>query len=135
MGIYGKDGNLGSYVNNSLIPNERVIYEGKFALMDNWFWIVISMGILLIPIYLFQKTNEIAVTNHRIIGKKGIIRRDTIDFAINSIEKVDVKQSVFGRIFGFGDVIIHGTGASVKKITALKNPEDFKQAINSAKYN
>ena len=126
---------MGQYVNKSLVPNEKVVYEGKFALMDNWFWIVISFGLLLIPIYLFQKTYEIAVTNNRLIGKKGIISRETIDFAINNVETVDVKQSIFGRIFGFGDIIIHGTGASEKKITALKNPEDFKQAINSAKYN
>jgi len=126
---------LGSYVNKSLVHNEKAVYEGKFALMDNWFWIAISMRFLLIPIYLFQRTNEIAITNNRIIGKKGIISRDTIDFVINNIETVDVKQSIFGRIFGFGNVIIHGTGTSEKKITALKNPEDFKQAINSAKYN
>ena len=125
---------MGHYINKSLVPNEKIVYEGKFALMDNWFWIVISFGLLLIPIYLFQKTYEIAITNNRIIGKKGIISRETIDFSINNIESVDVKQSIFGRIFGYGDVVIHGTGASEKKIAAIKSPEDFKQAINSAKY-
>jgi len=125
---------MGKYINGAMVPNEKVVVEGQFALMDNWFWIVVSLGLLLIPIYLIQKTNEIAVTNNRIIGKKGIISRDTIDLSLKNIESVDVKQSIFGRIFGFGDISIKGSGGSEKNITALKSPEEFKQAINSAIY-
>lgn len=102
--------------------------------MDNWFLILISCGLLLIPIYLVQKTNEIAVTNNRLIGKKGIVSRDTIDFSLKNIETVDVKQSIFGRIFGFGDIVIKGSGGSIKEVKALKLPESFKQSINSAIY-
>lgn len=126
---------MGKYIDGALVPNEKVVMEGDYALMDNWFWIVASFGLLLIPIYLIQKTNEIAVTNNRIIGKSGIISRKTIDFSLKNIEMVDVKQSIFGRIFGFGNIIIKGNGGSNITIPALKSPENFKQSINSAIYN
>ena len=125
---------MGKYVDSALVSNETVLFDGDFALIDNWRWIVVSGGLLFIPIYLIQKTNEIAVTNIRIIGKKGIISRETIDFSLKNIETVNVKQSIFQRIFGFGDITITGSGGSSKEIKAIKSPELFKQSINSARY-
>lgn len=125
---------MGMYVNNSLVNNEKVLYEGAFALWDNFFWIVISFGILLIPIFLFQKFSEIAITNNRVVGKSGILRRKTYDFGLKNIESIDVKQTILGRIFGYGDIVITGSGASNLLIPALKSPEEFKKQLNSVKY-
>jgi len=125
---------MGMYVNNSLVNNEKVLYTGAFALWDNFFWIVISFGILLIPIFLFQKFSEIAITNNRVVGKSGILRRKTYDFGLKNIESIDVKQTILGRIFGYGDIVITGSGASNLLIPALKSPEEFKKQLNSVKY-
>jgi len=125
---------MGMYVKNSLVNNEKVVYDGAFALWDNFIWIVISFGILLIPIYILQKFSEIAITNNRVIGKSGIISRKTYDFGLKNIESIDVKQSILGRIFGYGDIVITGSGASNLIIPALKNPEEFKKQLNGAKY-
>ena len=125
---------MGMYVNNSLVNNEKVLYTGAFALWDNFFWIVISCGTLLIPIFLFQKFTEIAITNNRVVGKSGILRRKTYDFGLKNIESIDVKQTILGRIFGYGDIVITGSGASHLLIPALKSPEEFKKQLNSVKY-
>ncbi len=125
---------MGMYVNNSLVNNEKVLYTGAFALWDNFFWIVISFGTLLIPIFLFQKFSEIAITNNRVVGKSGILRRKTYDFGLKNIESIDVKQTILGRIFGYGDIVITGSGASNLLIPALKSPEEFKKQLNSVKY-
>jgi len=125
---------MGMYVNNSLVNNEKVLYTGAFALWDNFFWIVISFGILLIPIFLFQKFSEIAITNNRVVGKSGILRRKTYDFGLKNIESIDVKQTILGRIFGYGDIVITGSGASNLLIPAIKSPEEFKKQLNSVKY-
>ena len=126
---------MGSYVNNSLVDNESIVFEGSFALWDNFFWIVVSAGILIPIIYIYQKFSEIVITNHRVIGKKGIIRRETYEYGLNKIESIDVKQSILGRIFGYGDVVLTGSGSSSLVIPAIKSPENFKKKINETRYN
>jgi uncharacterized membrane protein YdbT with pleckstrin-like domain len=57
---------------------------------------------LLIPEWFTWWTTEIAVTNHRIIYKAGLIRRDTVEILM--VESVDVDQSILGRLLGYGTV-------------------------------
>ena len=93
-----------------------------------------SFGLLLIPIYFYQKFTEIVITTHRVIGKKGIIRRETYEFGLDKIELIDVKQTVLGRIFGFGDIVITGSGNSNLTIYAISSPEKFKHQLNNWPY-
>ena len=61
---------------------------------------------------------EIAVTNRRIIYKKGLVRLHTNEMNMDKVESVQVSQSVFGRMFDFGTVKILGTGEGFE---ALQN--------------
>ena len=51
---------------------------------------------LLIPEWFTWWTTEIAITNHRIIYKAGLIRRDTVEILMDKVESVDVDQSILG---------------------------------------
>lgn len=124
-----------TYIESTLIDNEEIFYKGEFALWDNFLWIVLSLGLLLIPIYIYQKFSEIAITNFRIIGKTGIIRRNTYDYGLVRIESIETRQTILGRIFDYGDIIIHGAGEGELKIPAIKSPENFKKQFNTIKYN
>jgi len=77
---------MGRYIDSSLINNEKVEYEGSFALWDNFILIIIfiipTFGLIIPLLYVYQKFTEIAVTNNRVIGKKGIIRRQTYEYGL-----------------------------------------------------
>ena len=51
-----------------------------------------------------------AVTDHRIIHKRGILGRHTIEMVRNKVESVDVVQSFMGRMFNYGTILVRGTG-------------------------
>ena len=51
-------------------------------------------------------TTEIAVTDRRVIYKRGFIRRHTIEMNMDKIESVDVDQSALGRILDYGTITI-----------------------------
>jgi uncharacterized membrane protein YdbT with pleckstrin-like domain len=53
---------------------------------------------------------EIAVTNRRVICKRGFISRQTAEMQMNKIVSVKVEQSILGRILDYGRVTIVGTG-------------------------
>ena len=53
---------------------------------------------------------EIAVTNRRVIYKRGFISRTTAEMQMDKIESVEVDQSILGRILDYGKVTVLGTG-------------------------
>jgi uncharacterized membrane protein YdbT with pleckstrin-like domain len=53
---------------------------------------------------------EFAVTNKRVIFKRGFINRRTVEMNMDKVESVDVDQSVPGRLLGYGRIQVKGTG-------------------------
>src|SRR5579863_5493370 len=71
-------------------------------------------------------TTEVAVTNRRIIYKRGFIRRHTIEMNMDKVESVDVDQSVWGRILNFGTIVVHGTGGDLEPLRRIDSPIEFR---------
>ena len=75
---------------------------------------------------------EIAVTNHRIVYRHGVIARQVEEVAINRIEGVNLNQSIMGRLFKFGSLHIYGIGIDQITLPPISNPLDFRRAIQEA---
>jgi uncharacterized membrane protein YdbT with pleckstrin-like domain len=76
-------------------------------------------------------TRETDVTNLRVVHKEGFIRRDTFEISLDKIESVDVSQSIFGRLFNYGDVTIMGVGEGHKRIETIASPLQFRSYITA----
>jgi uncharacterized membrane protein YdbT with pleckstrin-like domain len=76
-------------------------------------------------------TTEIAVTDRRIIYKRGFIRRDTVEMHLDKVESVDVEQSILGRIMNYGDISIHGTGAGIEDLKNIGSPIAFRNHVTA----
>jgi uncharacterized membrane protein YdbT with pleckstrin-like domain len=76
-------------------------------------------------------TTEIAVTDKRIIFKRGFIRRHTAEMSIDKVTTVDVIQSIWGRIFDYGLVEIHTAGgvSATEHLDLVANPIALRNAI------
>jgi uncharacterized membrane protein YdbT with pleckstrin-like domain len=84
---------------------------------------------LVVPEWFRWWTTEIAVTNHRVIHKTGLIRRTTNEMNMDKIESVRVDQSILGRILDYGDVTIIGTGEGETELNAISRPLDLRNKI------
>jgi membrane protein YdbS with pleckstrin-like domain len=78
-----------------------------------------------------RATTELAVTNRRVIHKRGLIRRHTIEMSRAQVESVDVDQGVLGRMLGYGDVTVHGTGTTFEPFRFIADPLRFRSAITA----
>jgi len=76
-------------------------------------------------------TTEIAVTDRRIIYKIGFIRRRTIEMHLDKVESVDVEQTILGRIFNYGDIIIRGVGVGIEPFTSVDSPIAFRNHVTA----
>jgi uncharacterized membrane protein YdbT with pleckstrin-like domain len=74
-------------------------------------------------------TTELAVTDHRVIYKRGIIGRYTIEMARSKVESVDVVQSLTGRIFNYGTILVRGTGGTLEPFRKVEDPLRLRSAI------
>ena len=77
-------------------------------------------------------TTEIAVTDRRVIMKRGLIRRDTIEINIPKVESVDVSQSILGRLLNYGTVIVRGTGGGLNPLAYVSAPLPLRRAVQLA---
>ena len=95
--------------------------------------IAAALGAILIVIALVRRSStELAVTNRRVIAKFGLVARRTVEMNLAKIESVRVEQTVMGRLFGFGSIIVTGTGSTMDPIQFIADPIAFRQAIQAA---
>jgi uncharacterized membrane protein YdbT with pleckstrin-like domain len=99
------------------------IASGIFALL------ALSAGL---RAFIRRATTELAVTDHRVIYKTGLLSRHTIEMNRDKVESVDVDQSLLGRIFGYGTVVVRGTGGSLEPIRNIGDPLTFRSHITTS---
>jgi uncharacterized membrane protein YdbT with pleckstrin-like domain len=104
-----------------------VISTGNAALV----WLA-GLVVSAIPIFLAfvtWKSAEFSVTNKRVVLKIGFIQSRTAEMFLNKIESVGVDQNVAGRMLGYGDIVIRGTGGSLEPFRRVSAPLQFRNQI------
>lgn len=130
-----------AYIDESLAPGETIV--ARFALHWTAKWRLIVFLVLAIPtlgIALFAalyewlrlRSIEMGVTSRRVVRKTGIVSRETEELRLASIETIDLRQTTWGRMLGYGDVVLTGRGESAMRFARLAHPLDAKRAIESA---
>lgn len=96
----------------------------------------IAMGAPLIAIAVWKLIvilcTEYGVTTSRVIKKTGVISVDTDENRNEMIESIQVSQSVIGRILGYGNVVVNGTGNNSFAMNTVKNPKSAKIKIEES---
>jgi len=90
--------------------------------------------LLLFSAWFRRHTTEIAVTNRRIIYKRGFISRQTVEMQMDKVESVDVNQTVWGRIFGYGEIQIHGVGGDIEPLRNIDAPIEFRNHVTGEQH-
>ena len=150
---------MGSYIDSNLTNNERVIKEAKVSwwsqlpfFLAGGFFLLVGMGASITPdengggsgggtilfiaalFFVFAVirviSTELALTNKRVIAKTGFIRRDTVELRLEKVEGFVVNQSIIGRLFNYGSVIVSGTGGIKTPIPFIYNPTEFRMVVN-----
>lgn len=97
-------------------------------------FIVFVLGLLgFAQMMVIKATTEIAVTNRRLVYKRGLIARHVGEISIDRIEGVNVLQSIMGRIFNYGRLAVRGMGVGEVILPSLEDPITFRKAIEQAR--
>jgi hypothetical protein len=90
---------------------------------------------LLIWVVLRYLNQEFILTNRRVIAVEGVLNKKVTDSSLEKINDAVLTQSIFGRIFGFGDLeVLTASEAGISLFRMLINPMAFKRAMLDAKH-
>ena len=126
------------FIRSTLPDNETIEMEISFHWTHTlvaWLyllflgWLIIGV-FLFISMYLEKWTTERALTNRRLILKRGFIRRKTEEISFNRVEEVNLSQSILQRILGSGDIKVTGTGAGEIMLKNIDDPLDVQKRVN-----
>ena len=128
-----------SYTKSVLQPGETIIMQGHLHWIAYWHAILflvagtalvwweyqnwpndvviastaVTFGVLFVISFLhawfIRWITEFAVTNRRVIYKRGFINRHTEEMNMDKVASVDVDQSILGRLLDYGSVHVIGT--------------------------
>lgn len=127
-----------SYLNNNLGNGESLVYEAKISRWSLfWYYVLgtvtlvyLGLGLLFFAAaWIKRSSTELGITDKRVIAKFGFIRRDTIELPLSKVESIRVHQTVMGRMFNYGTVIISGAGNPTATIPNIADPMSFRSAV------
>ena len=146
-----------SYIDGNLLPGERVVFRtrlhwkllvGPLLFLaatlaavawlrlrgnDNpWTWLVAGAGaVALLAAVVKRQSSDFAVTNKRVMMKTGIISTRSVELLLSKIEAIAVNQTLGGRLLGYGDIVVTGSGGTEEPFAGIQAPLGFRRAVQS----
>ena len=78
---------------------------------------------------------EYVITNRRVMQVGGVVNKHSTDSSLEKINDATLSQSLFGRMFGFGDLdILTASEAGIDRMRMIQDPIGFKRAMLDAKH-
>lgn len=86
--------------------------------------------------YLRWNTDQVLITDRRVIQVRGILNKRVIDSSLEKINDVEMRQSFIGRMLNYGTIeILTAAGdEGVNVIDRIEDPLEFKKAMLDAKH-
>lgn len=108
---------IGGFFNRSLDLVRQGLWLGAIA------WIAYNV--------VAWRTAEYHVTNRRVLGQEGLVRRRSTDTLLASIADMKTRIPALGRMLGYGDVrILTASGeAGADSFTSVSKVEEFKREV------
>ena len=90
--------------------------------------IVVAIAILAFGLAKRNAT-EMAVTNKRVLIKTGMGNRRTLDLMLSRVESIAVEETFWGRMMGYGSVVVRGTGGTPESFVMISYPQEFRRSV------
>lgn len=146
-----------SYIDGNLLPGEQVdfrtrlhwkILVGPFLfsvvtflpvvwVLTQGTWsnlVLIAPGVgllILVAALVRRQSSDFAVTNKRVMIKTGVFSARSVELLLGKVEAIAVHQSLGGRIFGYGDIVVTGSGGTEEAFSGIQAPLELRRAVQS----
>jgi uncharacterized membrane protein YdbT with pleckstrin-like domain len=87
-------------------------------------------GLWMIAGWVRWSSMSLTVTDHRVLLESGILSRESKVIPLDRVQDVSTRQSLFGRVFGFGTVEIDAAGPTGAEILDhVSDPHQLRDQV------
>ncbi len=102
-------------------------------------WLAVALiigGLLYLGWQILRWQNEeFVVTTRRVLQTEGVVNKRVVDSSLEKINDAILTESIWGRMFGFGDLdILTASESGISRLRMLRNADAFKRAMLDAKH-
>jgi uncharacterized membrane protein YdbT with pleckstrin-like domain len=146
-----------SYIDGNLLAGERIVYRTSlhwkvfivpvlftvFILLpivwllangtwSHYAWTPLIVALLVLaPAWIKRQSSDFAVTNKRVMMKVGVFGTRSVELLLSKVEAIAVHQTFGGRLFGYGDIVVTGSGGTREAFSGIQSPLEFRRAVQS----
>ena len=137
-----------SYLDGNLLEGEHVVFRtrlhwkllvgpgvfllamlvppGWLYLQRTWTdWVLIAPALGLIVLL------AAIVKNKRVMVKTGVFNTRSVELLLSKIEAIAVNQTLAGRMLGYGNIVVTGSGGTTETFCDIQAPLEFRRAVQS----
>ena len=145
-----------SSLDDQLLAGERIVYRSRphwilfggpimvaligialgvtlqLTLNDYWYIgaALVALALLLsLPPTVRYLSSDFVVTDKRVLARRGLLSRDSLETLLSKIEGIDVEQNLWGRMLGYGTLTITGTGGTHESMACIPRPLEFRRQV------
>ena len=83
-------------------------------------------------VFYVKKSMSLELTTHRLIFRHGVAHTSMHELTLSRISGVDVDQGPLGKLFGYGNIRIHGMG-DIFAMPDVQNVQEFYERLQDAR--
>lgn len=101
-------------------------YEGAMV----WGGLVLLGAVAVVAGGIIRRlATEVAVSNRRVLVKTGLFSRRSVEVLLPKVESIGVDESLFGRMLGYGTVVVRGTGGTFETLDKIAHPDALRRQV------
>ena len=117
----------------------RALIGGSGPVLDVLGWLTAIMFLVGLAViawgWIRYLNEEFVITSRRIIHASGVVNKKASDSSLEMINDAVLTETVFGRMFGFGDLeVLTASESGIDDLVMLHNAKGFKKAMIEAKH-
>jgi hypothetical protein len=133
--IFAFIGAIALIILSGLIPNDGA-GQGIRQILGVAVLVLVVGGLLYLGWQILRWQNEeFVVTSRRVLQTEGVINKQIIDSSLEKINDAILTESIFGRMFGFGNLeILTASETGISNLRMLRDADGFKRTMLDAKH-
>lgn len=131
---------MSKYVEKNLMDDEQIIKKAEFNKLRITFIMIggiVFFFLLFIPLikaiseYVKFKNLELAVTNKRVIAKRGVFDTKAYSARLDKVQNITVSQNFWGKVFKYSTIDINTANESEEafRFKYVKDADQFKLLV------
>ena len=102
-------------------------------------WVVLALLVIGIATlawgWIVYRNTEFVITSRRIVQATGVVNKRASDSSLEKINDAVLTESIFGRLFGFGNLeVLTASESGIENLRMLTDAKEFKKAMLDAKH-